>query len=151
MAQPAGEAEAVAPSGADAAEARTLATPAAEAAPATGGPWYRRRWAVVTGAVAAAVVLFLGGTAVGTTIDGNDRGDFRGDNGPGMLRDGGGEGFGHDGWGDNGQGMVPPGMGQGGQGHGWDRDGDDYGQPGYGQPSAAPTPAPSTSPLALEL
>ena len=82
--------------------------PAYAAAPAgapaaTGGPWYRRRWAVITGAVAAAVILFLGGMAVGTTIDGNDRGDFRGDNGPGMFRDGGGEGFGHDGWGDNGQ------------------------------------------------
>ncbi len=96
------------------------------------------------------MVLFLGGMAVGTTIDGDDRGEFRGANGPGMFRDGGGQGPGHDGWGDSGQGMVPPGMGQGGQGHGWDRDGD--GDPhGWRSPGATPTPDPSTTPQALQL
>jgi hypothetical protein len=175
---PAGEAAAT--PDADAAEAQTQATPAAEvppaqdqvaaataqqptaampAAAAAGVPpapprdaWYRRRWAVITGAVAAAAVLFLGGMAVGSTFDGHDRGDFRGDNGPGMSRDGGGQGFGHQGWGDSGQGMVPPGMDQGGQGfghRGWDQDGDDY---GYGRPQApgtTPVPSQSTSPQAL--
>jgi hypothetical protein len=114
---------------------------------------------VITGAVAAAVILFLGGMAVGSTFDGQGRGDLRGDNGPGMSRDGDGDGhgFGQEGWGDRGQGggqgMVPPGMGQGYGHEGWDQDGDDY---GYGQPQApgttpAPVPSQSTAPQALTL
>ncbi len=137
----------------DAAEARTAAMAAAPAGAGTPPrqAWYRRRWAVITGAVAAAVILFLAGTAVGTTIgDGRDgRGEFR--DGRGMLP-GGDKGFGHEDWGDNGmgQGVVPPDMGQDSQGFGhggedWDQDGDSHGQP------LAPgtTPAPSTSPQAL--
>jgi hypothetical protein len=124
------------------------ATPPAGASP---GPprqsWYRRRWAVVTGAVAAAVILFLGGVAVGTAIGGgHDRFGRDGRN----AMPGGGQGFGHEGWGDSGsgQGMMP---GQGG--NGWDQDGDHFGQ-GYGQPQApgatqAPVPSQPTSPQAL--
>ncbi len=138
----------------------TAVAPASAAPAGAGTPprqaWYRRRWAVITGAVAAALVLFLSGTAVGMTIgDGRDgRGEFR--DGRGMFP-GGGEGFGHGDWGDNGmapsqgdQGMVPPGMDQGGQGFGhggedWDQDGD-----GYGRPQApGTTPAPSASPQSL--
>ena len=72
--------------------------------------WYRRRWAVITGAVAAAVILFLGGMAVGTAIGDNGRVDFRATV-RGMFP-GGGQGFGHQGWGDNGlgQGMCPAGQ-----------------------------------------
>jgi hypothetical protein len=69
-----------------------------------------------------------------------------------MFRDGGGQGYGHEGWGDSGRGMVPPGMGQGGQGYGhegWDQDGDGYGQPQA--PGATPVPSQSTSPQALTL
>ncbi len=71
-----------------------------------------------------------------------------------MFRDGGGQGFGHEGWGDSqgGQGMVPPGMGQGGQGYGhqgWDQDGDGYGQPQAPGATPAPVPSQSTSPQAL--
>ena len=138
-----------------AAEQPTAAmSPAYAAAPAGASPapprdaWYRRRWALITGAVAAAVVLFFGGMAVGRTIGGQDRGEFRGDRGPGMFRDGGG--FGHEGWGDRGsQGMVPPGMGQGGQGFGhgggWDQDGDGYGQP------QAPGATPSSGPEPVDV
>jgi hypothetical protein len=133
----------------------TAATPAGAGTPPR-QVWYRRRWAVISGAVAAALILFLAGTAVGTTI--GDGRDGRGHDGPGMFRDGDGAGPGHGDWGDNGmgqggQGVVPPGMGQGGQGFGHggeDRDHDGDGQPGYGQPRApGATPAPSTSPQAL--
>ena len=111
---------------------------------------------MITGAVAAAVILFLGGMAVGTAIGGDDRGDLRGDGGPGMFRDGG-QGFGHEDWGDGGQGMVPPGMGQGGQGfghdgEGWDQDGDEYGQPqAPDSTTPAPVPTQSTAPQSLSL
>ena len=52
---------------------------AAPAAPPAGPytPWYRRKWAVITGSVAAGVILFLGGMAVGSTFDGHDRDGFR--------------------------------------------------------------------------
>jgi hypothetical protein len=145
-----------------AAEQPTAAMPTYAAAPAGAPPapprgaWYRRRWAIISGAVAAAAILFLSGMAVGSTFDGHDRGDVRGDNGPGMFRDGGGQGFGHEGWGDGGQGMVPPGMGQGGQGYGhqgWDRDGDGdaFGRPQAPGATPAPVPSQSTSPQALTL
>jgi hypothetical protein len=144
--------------------------PAVAAAATPGGPWYRRRWALITGAVAVAAILFLGGMAVGDALWGQDRpGDFRGDH-PGMFRDDGSQGMGQRGWGDNG--MVPPGMGRGddrwdrdgqdrgtGQGHGWGRDGEGYGQrgdrwdrddcPGDCDDESETTPAPSTSPQAL--
>ena len=103
-----------------------------------------RRWAVITGAVAAAVILFLAGTAVGTTI--GDGRDGRGHDGPDMFRDGDGAGPGHGDWGDNGMGQGGQGFGHGGE----DRDHDGDGRPGYGQPQAPEaTPAPSTSPQAL--
>ncbi len=158
-------------------EAPTQAVPAAEAAPAQGqvaaaaeqptaqvppapaaaaatppsGPWYRRRWALITGAVAAAAILFLGGMAVASAVWGDDGPDgHRGDGAPGMYRDGD-RGRGQDGWGGNGNGMVPPGMGQGGQGRGdggdrydgggWDRDGEGYGHRGYGDPDDLPAGA----------
>ncbi len=168
--QPAGEGAAAPP--AAAAEAQTAAMPAAgpateqpaavapeattavyAAAPAGAPPappaqaWYRRRWAIISGAVAAAVILFLGGMAVGAAIGDNGRGDFR------ALHNaipGSGQGYGHEGWGDNGMGRrMAPGMGQGGQGygHGWDQDG--YGRPQA--PGATPVPLPSqpASPQAL--
>ena len=171
----------------EASEAQTQATPAAEAAPAqeqvaataadqptavmppahaavpAAGPttaWYRRRWAVITGSVAAGVILFLGGMAVGSTIDGNDRGDFGRGDFHGQMSPDGSQGSGRQGWGDSGsqgmgggQGMMPP-MSQGGQGYGhdFDQDGDqghhwdqDGGQ-GYGQPQQAPSTAPSVAP-----
>lgn len=121
------------------------AAPAAPAALAAGvdGPWYRRRWALITGAVAAAAVLFLGGMAVGGAVWGDDgRDGFRVDH-PGMFRGEDGRGFGHGDWGDSGNGMVPPGMGQG-QGRGWNDDGGSYGRPHEWQsPGATPAPVPS--------
>ena len=144
------------------------AVPATAVATPPGGPWYRRPWALITGAVAVAAILFLGGMAVGDAVWGQDRpGDFRGDH-PG-FRDDGGQGMGQQGWGDNG--MVPPGMGRGddrwdrdgddrgmGQGHGWNRDGEGNGQrgdrwdrddcPGDCDDESEATPAPSTTPQA---
>jgi hypothetical protein len=129
--------------------AATAPQPAAAATAPVAPPrqhWYRRRWAVITGAVAAAVVLFLGGMAVGTTIGDHGRGDLRGERGPGMLGPGEGQGFGHEAWGDGGQ-RMPPGMGQGGQGWGHDdRDRDGDGPHDWQSPDA--TPAPSTTPQA---
>ena len=90
------------------------------AQPARTTPWYRRKWAVITGSVAAGVILFLGGMAVGSTFDGHDRDGFRDFHG--QMRPHGGQGSGQQGWGDNGggNGMMPPmGQGQGnGQGYG---------------------------------
>ncbi len=161
------EAAAAAPAAAD--EAQTAAMPAAgpapeqpaaaageaptavySAAPAGAPPapprqaWYRRRWAVITGAVAAAVILFLGGVAVGTSIGDNGRGDFRAVH---NAFPGGGDGFGHQGWGDDGMGRrMAPGMGQD-YGHGWDQDG--YGRPQAPGTIPAPLPSQSASPQAL--
>ena len=142
------------PPAGEAPEARTQATPPSEAqtlsqaAPAAAvqptaqatpaGPWYRRRWALITGAAAAAAILLLGGMAIGDAVWGQDRpGDFRGDH-LGMFRDGDDRGM--------------------GQGHGWDRDGEGYGQrgerwdrdgcPGDCDDPSEATPAPSTSPQA---
>ena len=115
---------------ATAAEQPTAPMPAAVAAPTAAAPagphqpWYRRRWAVITGAVIVAAILFFGGVAVGAAIG-----------------DHGGRGFAHHGR------DAFPGGGQGfGQGgNGWDQGGN-----GYGQPQAPnTTPAPSTSPQAL--
>ncbi len=131
-----------------AAEAPTAVYAAAPAGAPPAPPaqaWYRRRWAIISGAVAAAVILFLGGMAVGTAIGDNGRGDFRAD-GRGMFP-GGGQGYGHQGWGDNGMGQrMAPGMGQG-YGHGWDQDG--YGRPQAPGATPVPLPSQSASPQAL--
>ena len=138
---------------ATAAEQPTAPMPAAVAAPTAAAPagphepWHRRRWAVITGAVIAAAILFFGGMAVGAAI--GDRGGRGFAHHGRKTFPGGGQGFGHEGWGDNGsgQGMMP---GQGGQGFGQGGNGWDQGGNGYGQPQAPnTTPAPSTSPQAL--
>ena len=137
---------------ATAAEQPTATMPAAAATPAGAPPaaphqaWYRRRWALITGAVVAAAILFFGGMAVGTAIGDHGRGGFahEGRSFPAAARArprraGATTARRH--------GMMPPGMGQNGQGYGHDRDQDGN---GYGQPQApGTTPAPSTSPQAL--
>jgi hypothetical protein len=170
QATPAGEAAQEQAAAAVADQPTAVMPPAYAAAPAAAGPgtpWYRRRRAVITGSVAAGVILFLGGMAVGSTLDGNDRGEVGRDFHDQMRQDGG-QGSGQQGWGDSGggRGMVPPmqggeGYGQGAQGYGphdWDQDGgmgrhwDQDGGQGYGRPlqapSAAPSAAPSTTPQA---
>ena len=91
-----------------AAEAPTVAQTAATPSAAPAAPrqaWFRKRWVVVVGAVAAAIVLLLGGVAIGATIRGHDGGTgHRGAGGPGQSRQGGGgfdqggNGQGHDGF-----------------------------------------------------
>ncbi|MCX6373802.1 MAG: hypothetical protein NTX16_12155 [Actinobacteria bacterium] len=113
---------------------QTAATP--EVTPAAAVPrrsWLRKRWVLITGAVAAAVVLLLGGVAIGSTIGGHDgRDGHRGADGPGHSRQGGGgfgrqaDGPGHGGFDHDGDG----GFGQGGFGQG----GGQFGQPQQGQP-----------------
>ncbi len=132
----AAEGETQATSAAPAAEQQTAVMPpayaAAPPAPPAGPhtPWYRRTWALVVGAVAAAAILFFSGMAVGTAIGGQDNGGFRDFHGRSGQS---GQGFGQQGWGDDGggNGMMPP-MGQGGQ--------------GYSQPQQAPSTAPSVAP-----
>ncbi len=141
-AAPGAEAAAAEPRPDDAPTAAYAAPPAATG-PAGTPPrqsWYRRRWAIITGAVAAGVVLFLGGMAIGTTIDGDN--DFAKRAGPGMFGPGNGPGWGQQG----------PGWDQ--QGHGWDHGGEGLpdrgdGERGFSDPSGpqAPgvTPSPSSS------
>ncbi len=156
------------PDSAQTAELRSAYPGAPDAQSPTAGmqsaPWYRRRWAVITGTVAAAAILFLGGMAVGEAVWGYDGPDGLRGGGPGMFRQDGGQGFGRGDWGDSGQGgqgMVPHGLGQGrqgmGQGHGWDRDGDGWDHQrrgwdddGEGRPDTpSVTPSPSISPQSL--
>ena len=115
--------------------------------PAAAGPrqsWFRKRWVLITGAVAAAVVLLLGGVAIGSTIGGHDgRDGHRGADGPGQSRQGDGgfgpqaDGQGHGGFDRDGDG----GFGQGGHGQG----GGQFGQPQQGQPQPYGTPQPQGS------
>lgn len=135
------------------------ATAAAASTPTGAGPgvpWYRRRWAVVTGAIAAGVILFLGGVAVGDALGNNGRGDL-GRDFRGMAP--GAQGYGHEDWGDNGGGRMAPPMGQNGQGgfgHDWDDDGDHWDQGGgpgrapYQAPGTAPSTAPSAAPQSYQ-
>ena len=76
------------------------------------------------------MILFLGGMAVGTTIGGDDRGDFGRGDFHGQMSPDGGQGYGHD--------FDQDGDG----GHHWDQDGSQ----GYGQPQQAPSTAPSVAP-----
>ncbi len=134
----------------DPSESQTEAGPPQVTSPATAAavPWYRRRWALIVGAVAAAAVLFLGGLAVGATIWGGDQSRF----------DRHGGRFDHGGWGGRDEGcdrMAPPGQGPGG--HGWRHDDHDRGHgrgeydrsgspdgPRQGRaPSVTPSPTPS--------
>ena len=133
---PAAAPTAAAPTPADEAPTMVQAAATPAVAPAAAGPrqsWFRKRWVLITGAAGAAVVLLLGGVAIGSTIGGHDgRDGHRGLDGPGQARQGGG-GFGpqadeqgHGGFDRDGDG----GFGQGGHGQG----GDQFGQPQQGQP-----------------
>jgi hypothetical protein len=89
--------------------------------------WYRTRWAMIAGVVAAGVVLFAGGVAMGNEIGEPDRDDF-GNHGPGVFP------------GDRQHHQMPGGPGWD---HHGDRAGDDDGhgrgrQPGFGRPDSPP-------------
>lgn len=152
---PASETPTQAISAAEAA-APAAAAPAA-ATPVAGGPsgpWYRRRWALITGTAVAAGILFLGGMAVGDAVWGDDGPDgVRGER-PGMFREDGdhraappgmgqgGRGLGDGAWGDGGwgQGRQDQGMGHG------RRDGSGHTDPGDRPEAPGVTPSPSSSP-----
>jgi hypothetical protein len=101
-----------------AAEAPTMAQAAAAppVVPTAAGSkqsWFRKRWVLITGAAAVAVVLLLGGVAIGTTIDGHGgRGGHRGADGPGYGPQADGQG--HGGFDRDGDGGFGQGGGQSG-------------------------------------
>ena len=118
------------------------AASAAAAAPMAAPPrsWFRKRWVLITAGVAAAVVLLLGGVAIGAATGGHDARDgHRGADGPGQSRQDG-KGFGPQADG-QGRGSFDRdgggGFGQGGQGQG--------GQPQQGQPQPNGTPQAQSS------